>query len=325
MDEPQISNAMDVNDQEKSNFDDIMDDASVSTADNQGETMEVDQSESFPSTSNIQSYSEPAEESKEPEDISNQSESQEAGAEEEEENSTLQADQTLDQSNFDDTFQSKQSESYDYTEKSINISQIDTDQNNESNDAFDALKLSESNVLEQSKNDDDNDQDETVAETEDNDQQQQEEQKDQQEVDQDSNQQEEENIPSRTEQQEEVENVDDDDDDSSRDQQGDTTDLPEEGSKDEDVPMETDQQAAETEKSEDQSDQTEDQSNQTENQSDQTEDQQEQMDSESQTAEVSTEIGSEEPGDDTFSTPTAEEPSAEKTDEVEVEGKLKFF
>lgn len=157
MDEPQITNTMDVSDTEKTNFDDVLDDASVSNEN--VKQMEVDETESFPSTSSAPViFNEASEKLEDPEESNQQPEIEEAGSENDNQNedSTMQQQQTdqdpaLDQSNFDETFQSKQSESEDYTEKSINISQISVDQNDDSNDAFDALKLSESNVLEQTK------------------------------------------------------------------------------------------------------------------------------------------------------------------------------
>ncbi|XP_070491945.1 zinc finger MYM-type protein 3 isoform X2 [Chironomus tepperi] len=337
MDEPQTTNSMDVSDTEKTSFDDLLNDASVS---NENEKqMEVDETESFPSTSNApETLSETSEKPENSEEPGQQPEIEEAGSENDNQNeenaeeSTMQTeqDQTLDQSNFDETLQSKQNESEDYTEKSINISQISVDQNDDSNDAFDALKLSESNVLEQTKdtigdeNEPENQENENI-ENEENEQENS-------AIENNQNEPESENVDNLNieKEKEETENTgqdlqnpeneEEDDDDDFRsagdgEQEQIDQDQEQEGSsKDQETAMETDQQVPESEENLDQTDQ---------NEAPETTDEQSETVEESHSADAATEMTSGELGDDSGtaeSSERVEEPEEEETTETTNEG-----
>lgn len=242
MDEPQLSNAMEVSDEEKNNLDEVLNEAALSTADID-KPMDVDESGDLPSTSDAHEVTnQPEEEEKiesQNEEITDEPVDEKSPVAEEEQppasvenaeelDSTLQPEQTLNESNFDETFQSKQSESYDYTEKSINISQISVDQNNDSNDAFDALKLSESNVLDQSKETDTFEKGDVSMDALESTQQETKDEQPESEDD-DSNARDETTAP---------------DDNSAADNQPETTDLTDDVQGEQgDSPMETDQQA----------------------------------------------------------------------------------
>lgn len=151
MDEPQIPNTNETGESEKRDIDEVLD-ADIA-GDRPDKPMEVD--EALPSTSGG-GESAPAEllEPNKEEVSETKAVEKEAGMADESiaETSTAEEtlpehDQTIEQINFDKPNESID-ETLNYTEKSINISQIDMEhQHDDSNDAFDALKRDEIDVL----------------------------------------------------------------------------------------------------------------------------------------------------------------------------------
>lgn len=157
MDEPQISTEMDVSDAEKSNLDEVLMEASFGGGENSNKAMDVDDSD----VSLIQSTSAAAPEQSEQsnfeenllQESTDKSPAQDAGVTEilddEDDNSQEQVNQTMEEVNFEktdgdgdgddvDSTQNPMDDTLEFTEKSINISQLNVEQG--SNDGFDALK-----------------------------------------------------------------------------------------------------------------------------------------------------------------------------------------
>jgi hypothetical protein len=144
MDEPHIPTAIVSSEGEKPEIDEVLDAAFPS--DQLEKPMDVD--ESFPTTS---SAIEPITES-----IIESSPTQESEVKSgEEEAGTLESDanQTIEQVNFEKDSEDSTivNNTLDYTERSINISQIDCENQDDSNDAFNALKRDETDVLNEMK------------------------------------------------------------------------------------------------------------------------------------------------------------------------------
>lgn len=143
MDEPHIPAAIETSEGEKPEIDEV-----AFAGDQLEKPMDVD--EPFPTTSAA------AEAIPEALLESNVAEDSEIKTGEEEAGNTLEEDvnQTIEQVNFDKDTESPEAivnSTLDYTERSINISQIDCANQDDSNDAFNALKRDETDVLNEMK------------------------------------------------------------------------------------------------------------------------------------------------------------------------------
>jgi hypothetical protein len=148
MDEPHIPTASETTAGEKRDIDQVLD--SNFASDNQLEKpMEVD--EAFPSTSGGgESISAELFESSAAQVSENKAEDEKAGESLEETNiadeTVSEVDQTIEQVNFEKD-DAPIDETLNYTEKSINISQVVMEEHDDSNDAFNALKRDEIDAL----------------------------------------------------------------------------------------------------------------------------------------------------------------------------------
>lgn len=155
MDEPQISSKMDVSDADKTNLEEVL--GASFDDQNLDKSMEVDSELPAPSTSTVQTEVESNTlEEKQLDDSAEKSPAQEAGMVQEEEEDDDQhqqePNQTLEQVNFeklDETSSNANDNTLNYTERSINISEISMDHNADSSD-FDVLKQTEEGTAENS-------------------------------------------------------------------------------------------------------------------------------------------------------------------------------